>query len=371
MKTTIERGALLKALSHAQAVVERRNTIPILSNVLIDAADGGMVVSATDLDIQTRERVPADVSAPGRTTVPAHLFFDVIRKMPEGSVIQLDESAGRMSITAGRARFSLPTLPVDQFPELPTGDLPCQITMPAEELSRLLGRARFAMSTEETRYYLNGIFLHLGPEQDGGARLRAVSTDGHRLALVTALVPDITGEMPRVIIPRKCVGEIARVIDEVDGDVVISVSQSKVRFEMGDLVYVSKTVDGTYPEYERVIPRQNDKIVVVDADRLAEGIDRVSTIATEKTRAVKIGVERDRLVLSVTSPENGTASEEVETSYEGAGLEIGFNSRYLLDILGQNRKEQIEIVLADPAAPTLIRRVGEEHDLCVIMPMRV
>lgn len=370
MKTIIERGALLKALSHAQSVVERRNTIPILSNVLLDATPEGLVISATDLDIQVRESVAADVSVPGRTTVPAHLFFDVIRKMPDGSQIKLEVNDGKMSVVAGRARFQLPTLPENEFPELNAGEMTCKFSVPAADFSRLLSRARFAISTEETRYYLQGIFMHLY-EENGIGQLRAVATDGHRLALVTATAPGMDGEMPRVIVPRKCVAEVAKVIDDVEGDIHVSLSSSKIRFDLGGIILVSKTVDGTYPDYERVIPRGNDKVVTIDADRLAEGIDRVSTIATEKTRAVKLAVSRDKITLSVTSPDHGTATEEVETSYEGDPIEIGFNSRYLLDILGQQRKEQIEIVMADSAAPTLIRRKDEPNDLSVIMPMRI
>ena len=369
MKTKIERGALLKALGHAQSIVERRNTIPILSNVLLDATSEGLVVSATDLDIQTRERVQADVEVPGRTTVPAHLIFDVIRKMPDGAVISLEVANGRMAVSAGRARFQLPVLPDDQFPELNAGDLPCSFTIPSETLKRLFDRAKFAMSTEETRYYLNGIFMHLS--DDKAPRLRAVSTDGHRLALVTTESPEMTGEMPRVIVPRKCVNEVSKVIDDIEDDIKVSLSATKIRFEMGHMVYLSKVIDGTYPDYERVIPRANDKIVVVESDRLAEGIDRVSTIATEKTRAVKVNVARDKVTLSVTSPEHGTANEEVETDYDGSELEIGFNSKYLLDILALQKREQIEIVMNDGASPTLIRRKGDVHDLCVIMPMRV
>ncbi len=370
MKTKIERGALLKALGHAQPIVERRNTIPILSNLLLDAGPDGLVISATDLDIQTRERVNAEVLTPGRTTVQAHLLFDVIRKMPDGSQITMEVANGRMTITAGRARFQLPTLPDDQFPELNAGDMPCSFSIPAETLKRLLSRAKFAMSTEETRYYLNGVFMHTSGEGDE-ARLRIVSTDGHRLALVTAEAPKMEGEMPRVIVPRKCVGELIKVVEDIDGDVEISLSHTKIRFAMGEMVYLSKVIDGTFPEYERVIPRQNDKIVLVEADALAEGIDRVSTIATEKTRAVKVVVGRDRLTLSVTSPEHGTANEEVSTSYEGPDMEIGFNSRYLLEILSLQKRQQIEIVMNDGASPTIIRQQGEADDLTVIMPMRV
>lgn len=371
MKITIERAALLRVLGHAQSIVERRNTIPILSNVLLDADGDSLVVSATDLDLQVREKVASHVERKGRTTVAAHTFHDIVRKMPDGCEIKIDVENGRMALVAGRARFSLPVLEADAFPELNAGEMSTSFKMPAEELSRMINRAKFAMSTEETRYYLNGIFMHVVPGRDGTAQLRAAATDGHRLALVTTTVPETTGEIPDVIVHKKCVGEIAKVIDDVEGDIEISMSKTKIRFDMGGLVYISKVIDGTFPEYERVIPRDNSMMVVVDANKLAEGIDRVSTIATERTRAVKVSLEKDRIVLSVTSPEHGLATEEVEATYDGTPFEIGFNSAYFMDILRLLRGEQVEIMLKDSAAPTLFRKAGEPNDLAVLMPMRV
>lgn len=371
MKFSIERAALLRTLGHAQSVVERRNTIPVLSNVLLDASDGKLVISATDLDIQTRESADAEIDQPGRTTVSAHTFFDIARKMPEDGRITVAVSDGRMLLTGGRARFTLPVLPAEDFPDIKVGELPTEFALPAETFSNMIGKTRFAMSTEETRYYLNGIFLHIGQGPDGEPILRAASTDGHRLALATQALPDGLSAMPAVIIPRKCVSEIAKVIDTVDGDIRISLSSTKIRFEMGDLVYVSKVIDGTFPDYERVIPRANPRIVTVSADGLSECIDRVATIATERTRAVKVAISSGRMTLSVTSPEHGVAVEEIEADYADGDLEIGFNARYFLDILNLHRGQDIEIALNDSAAPTLIRKSGERADLSVLMPMRV
>lgn len=370
MKATIERATLLKGLSHVQSVVERRNTIPILSNVLIEAnADGSLKLMATDLDLQINESVAAAVDTPGATTVSAHTLFDIARKLPEGSQVQLTAAEGKMQIVAGRARFQLGTLPRDDFPVIAEGELPTQFELPAETLKQIIDKTRFAISTEETRYYLNGIFWHVA--DDGQPVLKAAATDGHRLARVTLPRPDGADGMPDIIIPRKCVAELRKLLDEIDGSVGVSLSASKIRFDMGQALLTSKLIDGTFPDYSRVIPTGNDKILKIDPRSFEEGVDRVSTIATEKTRAVKMALDRDKITLSVTSPENGTAAEEVPGDYAAAGFEIGFNSRYLLDILGQLEGDTVEVHLADASAPTLIRENDKSPALYVLMPMRV
>ncbi|WP_298090495.1 DNA polymerase III subunit beta [uncultured Sphingomonas sp.] len=371
MKATLERATLLKGLSHVQSVVERRNTIPILSNVLLEAtAEGQLRMMATDLDLQINESVMAAVDQPGSTTVSAHTLFDIARKLPEGSQVQLTAADGRMTIVAGRARFSLGTLPRDDFPVIAEGELPTQFELPVETCKQIIDKTRFAISTEETRYYLNGIFLHVA-EDRGEPVLKAAATDGHRLARVTMPQPQGAEGMPDVIVPRKCVAELRKLLDEVDGSVGVSLSGTKIRFDLGQAILTSKLIDGTFPDYSRVIPTANDKILKLDPKSFMEGVDRVSTIATEKTRAVKMALDRDRITLSVTSPENGTAAEEVPGDYTSTPFEIGFNSRYLLDILGQIDSELVEVHLADAAAPTLIRESDTAPALYVLMPMRV
>jgi DNA polymerase-3 subunit beta len=374
MKATIERATLLKGLSHVQSVVERRNTIPILSNVLIEAtAEGSLKLMATDLDLQINESVPAAVDTPGATTVSAHTLFDIARKLPEGSQVQLAAAEGKMTIVAGRARFQLGTLPRDDFPVIAEGELPVQFELPAETLKQIIDKTRFAISTEETRYYLNGIFWHVADDasSNGQPVLKAAATDGHRLARVTLPRPDGAEGMPDIIIPRKCVAELRKLLDEIDGSVGVSLSSSKIRFDMGQALLTSKLIDGTFPDYSRVIPTGNDKILRIDPRSFEEGVDRVSTIATEKTRAVKMTLDRDKITLSVTSPENGTAAEEVPGDYAAQGFDIGFNSRYLLDILGQIEGDTVEVHLADASAPTLIRENDKSPALYVLMPMRV
>jgi len=367
MKATVERATLLKCLAHVQSVVERRNTIPILSNVLIEAKADGLRLMATDLDLQVVETIAAHVDQPGATTVSAHTLFDIARKLPEGAQVEL--------AVASRYRSNLATLPRDDFPVIAETDLPTVFSLPAEDLRRIIDSTRFAISTEETRYYLNGIFLHV---VDGAEpRLRAVATDGHRLARIELPAPPGAVGMPDVIVPRKCVAEIRKLLDEVDGPVEVSLSASKIRFRLGNdakagAVLTSKLIDGTFPDYSRVIPTANDRLLRIDRKSLAQGVDRMAAIATtEKTRAVKIAMGRDKVTLSVTSPENGTASEEVPADYTSPEFEVGFNYRYLLDILDQVGSDQVEVHLADAAAPTLIRESDTSAALYVLMPMRV
>src|SRR6476469_9712534 len=365
MKATIERAVLLKSLGHVQSVVERRNTIPILSNVLMEAReDGSLRLMATDLDLQVDESVPANVTQPGAITVSAHTLFDIVRKLPEGSQVELTAAEGKMQVVAGRSRFNLSTLPRDDFPVIAEGDLPTRFELPAAMLRQIIEKTRFAISSEETRYYLMGIFFHVVDDQ-----LRAAATDGHRLARITVPRPDGADGMPDVIVPRKAVQELYRLLEELEGTVEISLSPTKIRFGLGSAILTSKLIDGTFPDYNRVIPTANDKLLKLDPKSFSAGVDRVSTIASEKTRAVKMSVDRDKVTLSVTSPENGVATEEVPADYGSDGLEIGFNAKYLLDILGEIDGDTVEVHLA--AAPTLLRENDKSNALYVLMPMRV
>ena len=375
MKATIERANLLRCLSHVQSVVERRNTIPILSNVLIEASSDGLVkIMATDLDLQVIESLSAvSVEGAGSITVSAHLLFDIARKLPDGSQVSLETTENRMVVKAGRARFQLPTLPRDDFPVIVEGDLPTSFEIPAALLAELIDRTRFAISTEETRYYLNGIFLHVA--DDDRPVLKAAATDGHRLARFTIDRPAGAEGMPDVIVPRKAVAELRKLLEEAgEGAVQIDLSASKIRFTLGGeggVVLTSKLIDGTFPDYSRVIPTGNDKLLKLDPKSFFAGVDRVATIATEKTRAVKLGLEADKVTLSVTSPDNGNAAEEVPADYSAEPMEIGFNANYLKDILSQIDSDTVELHLADAGAPTLIRKNDSSPALYVLMPMRV
>ncbi|AWU94970.1 DNA polymerase III subunit beta [Azospirillum ramasamyi] len=376
MNITIERAALLRSLGHVQSVVERRNTIPILSNVLLRAGDGELSLAATDMDLEIVETVPATVGRPGGTTAPAHTLFDIVRKLPDGSQVELDIGGDGTILTlrSGRSQFKLSCLPVEDFPQLSSGELKHNFSVAAADLRALIDRTRFAISTEETRYYLNGIYLHATKSKSGSLEtsvLRAVATDGHRLARVEMPLPDGAEGIPGVIIPRKTVTEIRKLVDEAADRIELSLSDNKIRFGFDSVVVTSKLIDGTFPDYERVIPVGNDKVMEVDAKLFAAAVDRVATISTEKSRAVKLSLVRGALTLSATSPESGSATEELEVNYAESPLEIGFNSRYLLDITQQIEGEGAQFTLADAASPTIIRDVADSTALYVLMPMRV
>jgi DNA polymerase-3 subunit beta len=372
MKQNIKRAALLKSLQHVQGVVERRTTIPILSNVLLRASESSLAMTATDMDLAIVEKAAAEVTREGATTVPAHTLFDIVRKLPEGAQIEIASGGeeNRLEVKCGRSRLNLATLPSEDFPAMSEGELPHEFSLDAAALRGIIDRTRFAMSTEETRYYLNGLYLHHA-DSDGVAVLRVVATDGHRLARVEMPLPDGAADMPGVIVPRKTITEVRKLIDEVSGDVAIALSETKIRFAIDDVVLTSKLIDGTFPDYDRVIPFANDKALEVDPRVFARAVDLVSTISTEKSRAVKLSLDQGSLVLSATSPEAGSATEELEVGYAHGPLEIGFNSSYLLDIARQIEGDGARFMLADGASPTLVRDNADPGALYVLMPMRV
>jgi DNA polymerase III subunit beta len=381
MRVTVERAALLRSLGHVHRVVERRNTIPILANVLLRAEEG-LQLKATDLDIEVVESIPADVAQGGATTVPAHMLYDIVRKLPEGAQVSFETQGegGQMLIRSGRSRFTLQALPEADFPDLAAGDLPHRFSLPAANLKSLIDKTQFAISTEETRYYLNGIYLHT-LDDPAGMLLRAVATDGHRLARVEMAAPEGSGGMPGVIVPRKAVAEIQKLVEVGEDDVVVELSPAKVRLTFGGavgdglgtgrVVLTSKLIDGTFPDYQRVIPNGNDKRLTVERGDFARAVDRVSTISSERGRAVKLAIADGRLTLSVNNPDSGSATEELEVDYEAPALDIGFNARYLLDIAGQLDGDTALFRLADPGSPTLIQDREGAPALYVLMPMRV
>jgi DNA polymerase-3 subunit beta len=373
MKLAIERATLLRSLAHVQSVVERRTTIPILSNVKLEAGQGGISLTATDMDLLVIEQAEAEVTQPGAATAPAHTLYDVVRKLPEGSRVTIEQTEGgpELTLRAGRSTFDLPCLPAADFPTMTDEGLSHGFAITAGDLRRLIDRTRFAISTEETRYYLNGIFLH-AVEDDAG-RLRAVATDGHRLARVEAALPEGAAGMPPVIVPRKTIAEIRKLIDDVDAEQTIEVAlaSARIRFKVGRAVLRSRLIDGTFPDYERVIPAGNDKLLVAPTKALSEAVDRVATIATDKSRAVKLNLAKGRLTLSAVSPDAGRAVEELDVSYASEPLEIGFNARYILDMSAQIEGDDIEFAIADSGSPTLVRDPKDDSALYVLMPMRV
>ena len=372
MKFAIERAALLKAVAQAQSVVERRNTIPILANVLIEAEGDQVSFRATDLDIEVVDQAPAKVERAGATTVNAVMLHEIVRKLPDGALVTItdDGASGRMSVDAGRSNFSLATLPREDFPVMASSEYEANFAAPAPVLRRLFDKSKFAISTEETRYYLNGVYMHVS-DSDGKQVLRCVATDGHRLARIDADLPEGAGGMPGVIVPRKTVGELRKLLDDDDAEIAVSVSETKVRFATPGITLTSKVIDGTFPDYTRVIPSGNTRRMEVDASEFAQAVDRVATVSSERSRAVKLALDEDRLILSVNAPDSGAAEEELGVAYNDEGLEIGFNAKYLLEIASQVDRENAVFLFNSSGDPTLMREGNDETAVYVVMPMRV
>jgi DNA polymerase-3 subunit beta len=372
MKLSMERSALLRAMGRAQSVVERRNTIPILSNVLIEAEGEGVSFRATDLDIEVIDKAPAMVGRAGATTVPAHTLHEIARKLPDGAMVELadDGVAGRLEVRAGRSHFSLATLPREDFPIMASAEYQVSFACPAPVLRRLFDKAKFAISTEETRYYLNGVYMHAAKGPDGPV-LRCVATDGHRLARIDAALPEGAADLPGVIVPRKTVGELRKLLDDDEAQIAVSVSETKIRFATLEVTLTSKVIDGTFPDYARVIPTGNAKRLEVDAKEFAQAVDRVATVSSERSRAVKMALEEDRLVLSVNAPDSGAADEELAVAYGDERLEIGFNAKYLQEIADQVDRENAVFLFNSAGDPTLMREGNDDSAVYVVMPMRV
>lgn len=372
MKLTIERGALLQALGHVQSVVERRNTIPILSNILLQAEGESVRLVATDLDIEAQDHADARISQNGAVTAPASTLFDVVRKLPAGADVELELNAENQQLTirSGRSKFSLPTLSANDFQTMQADEGAAEFHLEAAGLRRLIDKTRFAISTEETRYYLNGVYLHVA-ETAEGQTLRSVATDGHRLALSEMPAPGGAEDLKGVIVPRKAIAEVRRLIENEDGDVSISVSDTKIVFQAGRAQLTSKLIDGTFPDYARVIPKANDKALIIDNKTFEAAVDRVATVSAERSRSVKLSISEGKVVLTVNSAETGQGREEIECDYQADPMDIGFNAKYLLDVAAQIEAEDARFLFNDPASPTLILDPGDSKAQYVLMPLRV
>jgi len=381
MKIEVEKKVLMDTLKLAQSVVEKRNTIPILSNVLIEARDdNSMIMTATDLDIEITETFEVqsiEVKGDEKSfTVPARTLYDVVRKLPNGALISVEVNnpkdgdfyGARLKINAGRSNFELPLLPPADFPKMTNTGEAHDFTLTVGDLKRLIDKTRFAISTEETRYYLNGIYFHQTEDQ-----LTCVATDGHRLAKASMSLPDGADGMEGVIIPRKAAAEIRRLIDSSpDTDQVkMSVTESKICVEHHSAALTSKIIDGFFPDYERVIPPRSNARLVVDCPILSDAIDRVSTVTKEKARSIKLSLTSDEIRLDVRSSETGEANEVVSASFGGENTDIGLNSKYMIEALGLIGSRDAEMFFSGPASPVLLLDQEDQDCLFVIMPLRV
>jgi len=373
MKFTIDRTDLLRSLNHVHSVVERRNAIPILANVMLCAEKDSLSLTTTDMDLEIIESVAARASAVGTTTVPVHTLYDIVRKLGEESVVEFSSTSEdtTLLVKSGKSTFRLGCLPSEDFPKMGSSEkFSCTFSIPAADLRTLVDRTRFAISNEETRYYLNGIYLHEA-ESENMPVLRAVATDGHRLARFEMPLPEESQGMPGVIIPRKAINEIRKLIDEAGDTIEIGLSENKMKFSFDHISMTTKLIDGTFPDYSRVIPKGNEKILEVNPSLLSNAVDRVSTISSEKSRAVKLAIGDKVMLLSASSPDSGSASEEIEVRFNADSMEIGFNSTYLMDVTKQIEGEGCRISLSDSASPAVIQDVSDTSSLYVLMPLRV
>jgi len=369
MNFTIDRNSFLKPLGHIYSVVERRNTIPILSNVLIETNSSKISLTATDMDMDIVEVIGCIVHQQGKATLSAHTLYDIVRKIPDGGEIKIELLDLNVEVSAGKSKFILPTLPVDDYPVMTEIEKGSEFFLESADLISLIDNTKFAISSEETRYYLNGIFLHV-PE-DNKQKLRAVATDGHRLAQAEVPLPEGAESIPGIIVPRKAVGEIRKLADGIEGKVKIIVSNTKAKFIFPNSILTTKLIDGSFPDYQRVIPKGNLNKLVVSNLEFSKAVDRVSTVSLEKSRAIKLSLNKNLLSLNVNTHDLGNAFEELEIQYDDQNLEIGFNSKYLLDISSQIQGKNIEILLSDSASPALITDPDQDGVIFVLMPMRV
>ena len=375
MEFKINSTDLLKALSHIHGIVEVRHTLPILSNVILEAKDDKLILSSTNLDIYCSDKIKAEVLKPGEVSVSAVTFFEIIKRLPSGSevLMMMEEGENEIRLTCGRSKFNLSTLKTDDFPIISDNDLSTSFVLTADELMRIIDKTKFAVSNEETRYYLNGIFLHKA-ERNSIQFLRAVATDGHRLAQYDIPLPQGAEDITGIIIPKKTIYELRKVLDDANGDVSVSLNENKIKFSFNELKVVSKVIDGTFPDYTKVIPQKNDKNFKTDNNDLKNAIDRVSAVAANeesKSKAIKFCLENDSLSLSVESQSKGSANEVIDVNYSGDKVDIGFNSKYIVDICNEVDGDEISISLSDSISPAIILDKTDENLFFVLMPMRI
>ncbi len=366
---------LLKALNHIHGIVEVRHTLPILSNIVLSAENNELSLSSTNLDIFCSDKIDAEIVNSGEISVPAITFFEIVKRLPSGSdvILTMGDEDTELILKCGRSKFNLSTLKTEDFPILSDKNLSTNFVISADELSRMIDKTKFAISNEETRYYLNGIFFHKA-ESNSIKFLRAVATDGHRLAQYDIPLPQGAEEITGIIIPKKTVFELRKVLDDADGDVSVSLNENKIKFSFNNLKIISKVIDGTFPDYTKVIPQNNDKKFKTNNSELKNAIDRVSAVAINeetKSKAIKLTIENNKLNLSVESQSKGSAKEEIDISYSNEKVDIGFNSRYLLDICNEVDGDEIDVNLLDSISPAIILDKTDEHLFFVLMPMRI
>lgn len=367
MHFTIQREALLKPLQLVAGVVERRQTLPVLSNVLLVVQENTLSLTGTDLEVELVGRVRLeDASEPGEITVPARKLMDICKSLPGDALVDVRLDEQKVIIKSGRSRFTLSTLPANDFPTVEEGPGSLTFSVNQARLRRLIERSSFAMAQQDVRYYLNGMLIEVS-----SGMLRAVATDGHRLAMCSMQAEIEQPDKHQVIVPRKGILELARLLTDAEDNVAIVLGQHHIRATTGEFTFTSKLVDGKFPDYERVLPRGGDKLVVGDRQLLREAFSRTAILSNEKYRGIRLQLENGLLKIQANNPEQEEAEEEVAVDYTGGSLEIGFNVSYLLDVLGVTTSEQVRLILSDANSSALVQEFGNDDSAYVVMPMRL
>ena len=370
MKFKIKKEEFAKGLSRVQSVADRRNTMPILSNVLIETVDGGVTLTATDLEIGVRGVNEAEVSEPGGVALSARKLFEIIRELPHDEVLFDSADNNRATITSGNAVFNIAGLPKDEFPALPEMEGAEFFPVEAASMGELIKKTIFASGDNDTRYVLNGLYMMVTDEADHTA-VQMVGTDGHRLAVMKKVLETGGGTVGNAIVPKKSAAELKKLLDEDEGPLTMAMSKNHIVFRIGSLYMVTRLIEGNYPNYEQVIPATNDRTAVIDKDDLTHALKRVSLLSRERTNAVKFSFEAGRLVLSSQNPEMGEAREDMDVDFAGEGIEVGFNAKYLQDALSAMDQEKVSMLLKDSLSPCILKQPGADDYKCVVMPMRV
>ena len=371
MKFKIVRSNFFKTLSHLQGIVDKKNSLPILSNILIEAKDNELTLSSTDMDISIIEKINCNVLEDGSTTINSQILYDIVRKIDENSEIEIISNDGKLlTLRADGSRFSLACLPKEDYPIIDQENSGNTIKINSKIIFKLIDKTKFAISNEETRYFLNGLYFNITKDQSNSI-LTLVGTDGHRLAKFSHNIEDNIDEVSGVIIPKKTIYELCKLLSEIDEDVYISISSNKIVFTIENIIFISKLIDGSFPDYKRVIPKDNSNILKINREILLSAVDRVSTIANEKSPVVKFKLLQNILNLNTINNESSTASEDLKINYNGNEIEIGFNSKYIMDIVNNLEDEEISINLKDNTSPIIAVENSNSNLVYVLMPMRV
>ena len=366
MKILINKEELLEPLLAISGVVERRQTLPILSNILIQAEEGIIRLTATDMEVESCFVISHDSTEQGKTTVPARKFLDIIKALPEDSNVELNIEEEKIRILSGKSKFTLSTMPANDFPAIENLEEIVSLRIPEKTLKQLLENTQFAMAHQDVRYYLNGLLIELD-----GNQIRSVATDGHRLALSETDFTTGLNELLQVIVPRKGVLEIGRLLTEEEAEVEVIISKNHLRLVTEKQSLTTKLIDGKFPDYERVVPQDSNKKVYAEREKLRNGMARTSILSNEKFRGVRMVLEEGKVIASANNPEQETAEEEIEVMYSGEGMEIGFNVSYLLDVLNIIKSDQVVLELKDSDSSCLITSPEDSNSRYVIMPMRL